>query len=174
MAARYRARVGERIRDARKARNWSQARLAREMPGTLDAASISRWESGRVEPRADNLQALADALEVDPAYFLMPEPEPGTGDLMRALAGGAESGNGESRLDRLERQLAEVTVKLDLLLERAGGMDPADLTDTIVSGFEVQLGKQPATGRAARGTGKPSGAKPESPPARARGKRQAG
>lgn len=103
MAARYKERVGERIKAAREAKHWSQGRLAREMPGTLDGASISRWETGRVEPRADNLQALADALEVDPSYFLVPEPEPGTGDLMGALSDGDQS-----QLDRIEAMLTEL------------------------------------------------------------------
>lgn len=109
MAARYRERIGERIREAREARNWTQPELARRLPGTVDAASISRWETGRVEPRADNLQALADALEVDPAYFLAPKPQPGTSDLMGTLNG---AGGEPSQLDRIEAKLDELLSRL--------------------------------------------------------------
>lgn len=110
MAARYKERVGERIKAAREALKWSQARLAQEMPGSLDSASISRWETGKVEPRADNLQALADVLGVDPSFFLVPAPEPGTGDLMGALS------TDETQLDRIEGRLDRIDAILDQLL----------------------------------------------------------
>jgi transcriptional regulator with XRE-family HTH domain/tetratricopeptide (TPR) repeat protein len=49
--------IGEQIRAARKARGWSQARLARELgiaegrgPYALDRQSIYRWETGRRIP----------------------------------------------------------------------------------------------------------------------------
>lgn len=116
MAARYKERVGERIKAAREARNWSQVRLARELPSTVDGATISRWETGKVEPRADNLQALADALGVDPSYFLVPEPKAGNGDLMGAL-------RGPSQIDRLEAKIDDLTSMVNELLSQIAALE---------------------------------------------------
>lgn len=94
MAEGYKHRVGERIREARltyTARTGrsgnllTQAALARLLPGSVDGPSISRWERGIVMPHTQTLELLAEALEVDVSYFLVPEPEAGTKDLMGAL-----------------------------------------------------------------------------------------
>lgn len=103
MAAEYKARVGERIREAREAKGWSQAALARELPGTVDGPSVSRWERGKVAPNPDTLEALADALDVDVSHFLSARPEAGTADLMGALAG-----ESASQLDRIESKLDRI------------------------------------------------------------------
>lgn len=83
----HKIRVGQRIRAAREAHGWSQAQLAREVESTLDGPSISRYERGQVMPRPAMLDSLANALGVDTAYFLVPDPPPDapTGDLMEAL-----------------------------------------------------------------------------------------
>lgn len=53
-------RQGERIRDARLARGWSQARLAREA-GVAENTVLAA-EQGKRRTQGDNLQAIIDAL----------------------------------------------------------------------------------------------------------------
>lgn len=54
--------LGERIRALRKARNYSQAQMARKLHITQGA--ISQWENGVTVPAADQLSALADVFEI--------------------------------------------------------------------------------------------------------------
>lgn len=54
--------IGMRIRTLRRARGWTQERLA-EICGVTRSA-IAQWESGRAGQQAHNLAALADALSV--------------------------------------------------------------------------------------------------------------
>ncbi|MFA5506828.1 MAG: helix-turn-helix transcriptional regulator [Vulcanimicrobiota bacterium] len=54
--------IGERIRRFRRERNWTQADLARVVG--IQKQNISRYESGRVEPRRDKLQQFADAFDI--------------------------------------------------------------------------------------------------------------
>ncbi|GGR52199.1 helix-turn-helix domain-containing protein [Streptomyces roseolus] len=60
--------VGALIHDLRKARGWSQGRLAREINeafGTnIDREYISRWERSKVEPRNFYLRCLSAVLDV--------------------------------------------------------------------------------------------------------------
>lgn len=116
MAAEHRSRVGGRIAQAREAKGWSQRELARQLPGKVDGPSVSRWETGKVYPE-QYIDALAEALDVDVSYFLAPAPEPGTPDLMGALADaddadirslviglGQEVQRLREQIDRLERR----------------------------------------------------------------------
>lgn len=64
--------VGARLRGARIARQMTAVALA-EAVGVA-AASISRYEHGDAEPRADTLDRLADVLRVQRAYFGRPVP----------------------------------------------------------------------------------------------------
>ena len=54
--------IGERIRTLRKERGYNQDQLA-EL-ASLNRVTISKYESGRVEPGAQALSRLADALDV--------------------------------------------------------------------------------------------------------------
>ncbi|MBO4884619.1 MAG: helix-turn-helix transcriptional regulator [Clostridia bacterium] len=54
--------VGERIRELRKARGLNQDQLA-EL-SMLNRVTIAKYESGRVEPGAQALSRMADALDV--------------------------------------------------------------------------------------------------------------
>ena len=56
------ANVGERIRALRKERGYNQEQLA-EL-ANLNRVTVAKYEAGRVEPGADALGRLADALEV--------------------------------------------------------------------------------------------------------------
>lgn len=60
--------LGERIREVRKERGWSQAELG-EKVGT-DSQHISRYENGRITPSVDALVRLAAALDVSTDYLL--------------------------------------------------------------------------------------------------------
>lgn len=51
--------VPELLREARRARGWSQSQLA--AAAGLSQSVIARWESGRVSPRLDSLVKLIEA-----------------------------------------------------------------------------------------------------------------
>jgi len=61
--------LGERIRELRKERGWSQAELGK-LIGT-DSQYVSRYENGRITPSADALVRIASALEVSTDYLLL-------------------------------------------------------------------------------------------------------
>jgi transcriptional regulator with XRE-family HTH domain len=64
----YRARIGARIRRARKAKGWTQRRLAQQID--IAEAQVSRWENGRAMPSPSSLEACARALDVQAETFL--------------------------------------------------------------------------------------------------------
>ncbi len=104
VAAEFLVRMGARIERQRKERGLSRADLARLLPGKVNENQIYRWERGKHQPNPDTLQALADALEVDVAELLAPEPaEQATPDLVKSLNGPLDE-----RLDRIEADLARV------------------------------------------------------------------
>jgi transcriptional regulator with XRE-family HTH domain len=124
MVEEHKARVGSRIRQAREAKGWSQARLARELPGSTDGPSISRYERGEVLPRPGMLDNLADALDVDTSYFLVAEPEPGTPDLMGDLG---EQQDTRALLRSLALEVSRLRAQLDRL-ERGEESPPGEAT----------------------------------------------
>ncbi len=62
------ASLGERSRLARLARRESLAEVAARVGRST--ASVSRWERDVAQPRTDELQALAAALDVDVTWLL--------------------------------------------------------------------------------------------------------
>ena len=60
--------TGEKIRDLRKERGLNQDQLA-EL-ASLNRVTIAKYESGRVEPGAQALSRIADALEVSADVLL--------------------------------------------------------------------------------------------------------
>ena len=60
--------TGERIKEIRKSRNLNQDQLA-EL-ASLNRVTIAKYESGRVEPGAQALSRIADALEVSTDVLL--------------------------------------------------------------------------------------------------------
>lgn len=68
--------TGEKIRELRKERGLNQDQLA-EL-SSLNRVTIAKYESGRVEPGAQALSRIADALEVSTDVLLgrADEPEP--------------------------------------------------------------------------------------------------
>jgi transcriptional regulator with XRE-family HTH domain len=114
--AEHKARVGARILEARLAKGWSQAELARHLPGKVDGPSVSRWELGKVYPER-YLDHLASVLEVDVSFFLTPAAEAESpGDLMAALSVNVEGG--EDRVERLEKKIDELTEMVRQLAQR--------------------------------------------------------
>lgn len=61
--------LGDRIRNLRKARHMTQEQLAGKC--YLSISTISRWENGSLQPNANHIQVLAEALEVT-AHDLFP------------------------------------------------------------------------------------------------------
>lgn len=55
------------IRAERNRRKWTQAQLADA--AKVSKQTVSRWETGRDEPRAQNLTALARVLGLEPGWF---------------------------------------------------------------------------------------------------------
>lgn len=58
---------GERIRELREAKGWTQLELAKRAGVTPQ--SVSRWEQGQSNPRLDQLTRVAEALDVDLSAF---------------------------------------------------------------------------------------------------------
>ncbi len=54
--------LGEKIRSLRKERGWSQAELGERVG--IPGQHVSRYETGKIQPRKKTLVALAKALEV--------------------------------------------------------------------------------------------------------------
>ena len=66
--------TGNRIRELRKARNLNQDQLA-EM-ASLNRVTIAKYETGKIEPGAQALSRIADALEVSTDVLLGRVEEP--------------------------------------------------------------------------------------------------
>jgi transcriptional regulator with XRE-family HTH domain len=62
------ASFAERLKTAREAKKMSQAQIAKR--AGLQPSHVSHFETGRREPSAENLRALADALGVTTDYLL--------------------------------------------------------------------------------------------------------
>gem|GEM_PF-1102050 len=62
--------IGERIKELRGERRWSQADLATKIGGA-DAGQISRYENAHIAPSADAIVRLAEALDVSCDYLLV-------------------------------------------------------------------------------------------------------
>lgn len=111
--AEHKERVGRRLREARKAAGLTQVEVARLLPGSVDAASVSRWERGEVYPE-QYLDALAVALDKDVSYFLTPDPATGESpDLMGTLA--PEQDDLRGLVLALRREVSRLSEQVDRL-----------------------------------------------------------
>ena len=59
--------VGDRLREARKARNWSQSDLADKLGISLN--SIANYERGVSFPKEDYLYKIMNLLQLEPNYL---------------------------------------------------------------------------------------------------------
>lgn len=84
--------LGERLKQLRRERGWSQADLAAKV--AADAGQISRYENGRMTPSAEAIARLAEVLDVSADYLLIETsprrplhaPENILGDRLTAVA----------------------------------------------------------------------------------------
>lgn len=67
--------AGDRIRAARKIREWSQVKMASEVE--CDPTTIARVERGEVDASADLIVRIAQKLEVSIDSLLLGSPEDG-------------------------------------------------------------------------------------------------
>lgn len=68
-------RMGERLEDTRRRRVLTQAELANKAGVSLITVTRLENSKGDVNPRADTVRRLAEALEVDPAWLLFGEDD---------------------------------------------------------------------------------------------------
>ena len=61
--------LGERLKQLRQERSWSQAELAAKV--AADAGQISRYENGHMTPSAEAVAKLAEVLDVSADYLLI-------------------------------------------------------------------------------------------------------
>jgi transcriptional regulator with XRE-family HTH domain len=94
------AEVGDRIREARLAKDWTQAELAVRMG--VNERTVARWQSGRL-PKPATLVRLATALDVPQAYFAATE------DVAVALA------DLQDRVGQLTARVESLTFALEWL-----------------------------------------------------------
>lgn len=60
--------VGQRIKELRRERGWSQEALA-ELIGEIQQSQVSEWERGKTIPETLSLFRVIRALGVTPSYF---------------------------------------------------------------------------------------------------------
>lgn len=105
VAADFVERMGRRMQDRREALGLSRADVARRMPGKTNENAVYRWEKGLHQPNPDTLQAMAEVLECDVAYFMTADPEERkTPDFFAP--------NEMTQLDRIEAKLDNLGDKL--------------------------------------------------------------
>lgn len=106
--------IGQRIKAARNARDWTQLQMALE--ANVSPSSIQRWESGHLPPVRE-LMRIAELLDVDPEQLV--ELAPTGGDqLVRLEADFAEV---QLRLARMEEMLQEALAKRGSRKAQASG-----------------------------------------------------
>lgn len=66
--------IGKRIEAARKGKRWSQQKLADEVG--KQQTTISSWERGRTEPTREDVQRVADALQLTAAELELEDAAP--------------------------------------------------------------------------------------------------
>lgn len=92
--------LGQRIRKARRDKNWKQKHLAAAVH--VEPMTVSRWETGRHAPDLDTLELVAEATEKPLSFFLDP---PAT----------AQAPNVADRLTAIESEIRELRQVLEAL-----------------------------------------------------------
>lgn len=96
--------LGERLRQARKARGWSLATLAEAAGGVVTRQALYKYEKGQDIPRSGVLLALAQAMGVTVDYFFRPSSSLVT---LSELACRKRSGLGKRNLDAIRAQIKD-------------------------------------------------------------------
>lgn len=95
------AKLGRRIVEAREAMGLSTAQLARRLG--VRTATLSGWEAGRAEPRANKLMMMAGVMSVSLSWLL--------------------TGRGDSPAEHsIDSEMAHVRASLGLLRAQAEGL----------------------------------------------------
>jgi transcriptional regulator with XRE-family HTH domain len=136
----YRKDAGQRLLRLREAANLTQEDLAAK--ARVAVKTVSRFENGHHDGRRSTIQKLAKALGVTELDITGPPPAP--------LGLGYQ---GESQLDRVEREVARLHARLDTLGVKAdeGADDDAPLRSE-VAGVLASGGSPPARPRGRRRT----------------------
>jgi len=116
MAGEQAKRIGARIAQRRVEMGLNQRELAARLPSdAVNNQRVSDWERGVHKPNEQYLEQLAEALDVDLAWFYeTAESRQGSPDLMAALSD-------RTQLDRVEAKLDAIMAHLDISLSA----DPA-------------------------------------------------
>lgn len=148
MAEQHKARVGERIREAREAKDWSQSELAKHLPGKVDGPSVSRWERGLVYPE-QYLDHLAGVLEVDVSFFLVAPPDKDkTPDLS----------NGTNPLAQINERLAAMEASMEQISERLEQLSQDAIEQALADAKNAKPGDEKRVPkRSGQGRRQPSG-----------------
>lgn len=121
--------IGERIRSIRKSRNLTQKQLG-ELTGIAEP-TIRRYELGKLNPKYETIEKIADKLGTTPA-FLMGLEEPYTAnELIDIYIHGAKKWAADFRFSeqqkvRLNEFLAESALRLKDLMNKMADADRAD------------------------------------------------
>lgn len=59
----------QRLRSLRKARKWRQKDVAEKINTKVSPSTVTRWETGAIEPNQEQQQALADLFSVSLDYL---------------------------------------------------------------------------------------------------------
>ncbi len=118
--------IGERIKNARKNKDWTQKQL--EEKTGINEANIRKYESGRQNPKLETIQKIAEALNVTPAYLMGWEDDTTISALEIDYYGNL--GNGTERDDML-RMLFHMGYKAtpNILSFREDGIKTWTITD---------------------------------------------
>jgi transcriptional regulator with XRE-family HTH domain len=119
--ARDRDTLGGRIRRAREAAGLSGAQLARRLG--VKTETVTGWETGRTEPRANRLTMLAGFLAVSPTWLLHGVGEsPVQGDISSELALIASSLKSlKDHHDRTGEMIERLEAQVAVLRQETGG-----------------------------------------------------
>ena len=107
-----RRQIGNRIRELRKAKGWSQEKAAQEVGCSWRA--MQRWEKGTVTPQWGSVEALAKAFGVTTDQIM------GTVDAKEA---GIEPDSISTRVDKLTLRMAALQAQVDQLLRERDNKD---------------------------------------------------
>ena len=107
-----RRQIGNRIRELRKAKGWSQEKAAQEIGCSWRA--IQRWEKGTVTPQWGSVEALAKAFGVSTDQIMGTVDVKGQGIQPESLT---------TRVDKLTLRVAALQAQVDQLLRERGNKD---------------------------------------------------
>lgn len=101
----------------------SQAAMAAQLPGNVQGAEWSRWETGRHRPHSDTLDAIATLLGTTPADLMLGatadrvEQPPPSGSPLDVLSAPLAQADLDDRLRWIEEALHLLLVEHDLELD---------------------------------------------------------